>query len=107
MPKNDNTPYSPPASKPNIGRAVGNNGSAYGRRIRSAFKWSDVPRESISDLVVLLADNGYGLVLGRTTDGGALSITILDGDNRTKEWPSNLHDYEDFIDWVTKAYAVD
>jgi len=107
MPKNANAPYTGPAPRPNIGTTSEPNARAYGRRAREPFKWADVPSESISGLVVLLADNGYGLVLGRTTDGGALSITILDGDERCKEWPASLRDYENFIDWVHQAYARD
>jgi hypothetical protein len=74
-----------------------------GPRPRRAFNWDHIPNDSVGQLVKQVVGSGCGLVLGATSDGGALSITILDGDKRVREWPSTIDDYDLLLDWCKTA----
>lgn len=68
-------------------------------RSRPGFNWDMVPNDKIARLVKAVTAAGCGCVLGVTSDGGAVSITILDGDERIREWPANNEAYDNFLGW--------
>lgn len=70
-------------------------------RSRRAFEWASIDRATIGQLVTDVCDTGNGLVLGRTSDGGALSITILRGEERIREWPASVEDFLTFATWCS------
>lgn len=74
-------------------------------RSRRAFTWGSIERSEIGQLVCDVCDSGHGLVLGRTADGGALSITVLDGDERIREWPASVEDFTKFAVWCNANMA--
>lgn len=47
-------------------------------------KWRDADKDQLHLAVDAVTGLGYALILGRTADGGALSITVLAGDTRPK-----------------------
>lgn len=51
--------------------------------------WEDIPSDDIRALVTDVNRVGGAIILGSTSDGGALSITILMGDDRIREWPTS------------------
>jgi hypothetical protein len=69
-------------------------------RSRGSFSWDNIPQEKIARLVKAACGQGCGLVLGVTSDGGALSITLLDGDERIREWPSDNAGFDKFLSWL-------
>lgn len=75
------------ASRPNI------------RPFRVA-SWSDIEPEDLHALVIAVESAGGAVMLGRTTDGGALSITVLVGDRKVKEYPKNAQDYHELVMWL-------
>jgi hypothetical protein len=95
-----------PTIQPNIGGPTAHDGNGYGRRPRTKVAWGDIEPDTISRLVVRLCDNGYGLVLGKTSDGGALSITVLDGEQRVKDWPTTIDDFNKFVEWALQSFGV-
>lgn len=95
-----------PTIQPNVGGPTPDNGTGYGRRPRGKVAWGDLESDNIVRLVTRLCDNGFGLVLGKTSDGGALSITILDGDQRVKDWPTNPDDFDKFVEWALQSFGV-
>lgn len=101
MKRNDYTPQ----------RNTGNPNSGTGRdrytRSRKNFFWSQIESEAIAQLVRDTCDNGRGLVLGRTSDGGALSVTVLDGDERIREWPASEEDFIHFGRWCATNFGSD
>jgi len=65
--------------------------------------WENVPSDDLAELVQKLCDNGFGLVLGRTSDGGALSITVLDGEQRIREYSASVDALRAFSAWCDTA----
>lgn len=82
-----------------------NSGRGHYSRSRRAFRWGDIESSDIGQLVKDVCDAGHGLVLGRTSDGGALSITVLDGDERIREWPATIEDFTTFAVWCSSNLA--
>lgn len=70
----------------------------------SVFTWRDIPTEGIAELVRWVTGAGEGIILGCTSDGGALSITILSGDDRVRQFPATIQAWDVFIAWVRDEY---
>jgi hypothetical protein len=70
----------------------------YSRKRREVW-WGELDTNDIGRFVAKVCDSGRGCILGRTSDGGALSITILDGDKRIREYPTNESDFADLATW--------
>lgn len=76
-------------------------------RKRAAIDWTEVNEKDISTLVRAACTSARALILGRTSDGGALSITVLDGAQRYREYCSSAEDFADYVDWFVHAFADD
>lgn len=101
---------SEPTRKPNVTLASGNAKSntksrlAGGKRPGTSVTWSDIPNQLLRDAIVAVADNGAAIMLGRTSDGGALSITVLDGQDKIREWPHSVDDCETTLRWLIDMF---
>ena len=76
-------------------------------RIRSQmkFNWSDLDPQDIGGFVQLVTSVGNAVILGTTSDGGALAVTILQGDERIKDWPKDGDAFKQLLDWAEGAYG--
>lgn len=52
--------------------------------------WSDLEAQDIRLAVDAVTRMGGAILFGRTSDGGALSICILDGHEKIKEYPHTV-----------------
>lgn len=50
--------------------------------------------------------SGCGIMLSHTRDGGALVVTILDGDERYKQYAGNQGELERLFDSLNAAYEL-
>ena len=53
-----------------------------------ALSWADVEPKLLASAVAAATGAGAALLFSRTSDGGALALTILDGQTKTKLYPS-------------------
>lgn len=74
-------------------------------RPRSDISWSEVDNQILRDAIVSVCDNGAAIILGKTTDGGALSITVLDGNDKIREWPHTVEETENTLRWLVDMFA--
>jgi hypothetical protein len=76
-------------------------------RIRSQmkFSWSDLDPQDIGGFVQLVTGVGNAVILGTTSDGGALAVTILQGDERIKDWPKDGDAFKQLLEWAEGAYG--
>lgn len=51
--------------------------------------WEEVDGRLIKAAVVAASDDGCALILGKTSDGGALSVTLLHSGPAIKKWPKS------------------
>lgn len=96
-------PNTGPRKQANVGASPSGDGTIYGRRKRSAIAWGDLEPDTIGRVIARICDAGYGIVLGKTSDGGALSVTILDGNERYKDYPTSVEDFTAFADWCENS----
>lgn len=98
------------ADRPNtntVAKREANTGRGKGKHLRmpaSVFNWRDVPSADIAEVVQWVTGAGEGIILGCTSDGGALSITILSGDDRVRQFPATIQAWDAFLAWVRDEY---
>lgn len=75
-------------------------------RIRSTkgFTWAELEPADIGRLVLLVTSVGNAIILGVTSDGGALAVTILQGEERIKDWPKDPEAFQQLLAWAEGAY---
>lgn len=56
--------------------------------------WATVDSLALAGLVIATTDAGDAVTFARTSDGGALSLTILSGDDRIKEYYASSEEAE-------------
>lgn len=87
--------------------AVGKNGSGAGkwRANRASISWSGGPADSMRAAIGAITDNGAAVLFSRTTDGGALSIQVLAGSERSKEYITEVGDILPCLKWLVDTYG--
>src|SRR3954464_10204355 len=86
--------------KPNVGGIQSDARRGYINRSRASIAWSDIHADRIGTLVFAVTGGGAAVMFGRTSDNGALSITILDGDERIREWPHTIEEFDALVEWA-------
>ncbi len=82
------------------------NGQKNGFAVRANYRnvvdrrWVDVSTAVVTALISICTDAGAAIMLGRTSDGGALSVCILDGDAKIKEYFREPEEVERFVSWL-------
>jgi hypothetical protein len=84
--------------KPNVGGLQSDVRRGYVGRNRASISWHDIPAERIGTFVHAVTQSGAAVMLGRTSDNGALSVTILDGDERIREWPHTVDEFDALVE---------
>jgi hypothetical protein len=68
--------------------------------------WEEVDGRAIKAALVAITEDGCALILGKTADGGALSITLLGPGQPVKRWPKNGQIAESFLlELIARAKA--
>lgn len=96
-----------PRREPNPKRPAGGKRRPIRPREIHTADWSEVPNQAIRDVVVAITNAGAAIMFGRTSDKGAFSITVLDGDERIREWPHTAEECESTIRWLLDMFATD
>lgn len=96
-----------PRVQPNRDR----NGRLYTRattgRTSRSFSFKEIEAEDIGRFVQRATSAGLAVILGVTSDGGAISVTILDGEERIREWPNSVAAWEELHTWLCTRYGLD
>lgn len=67
--------------------------------------WSDVSADSLRLAIDGITRQGAAVMFGRTSDGGALSLCILDGDTKIKEYPHTPEEAQAVILAIVEEYV--
>lgn len=73
-------------------------------RLVNSVSWNDIAPRLVYELVKLVAGHGSAIMFGRTSDGGALSICVLDNQNKIKEYPRDEADVDAIFVWLRDVY---
>lgn len=61
----------------------------------------------LGSIIDKLCVSGCAILVGHTRDGGALVVTVLDGDNRHRTYCSNAEELESAFQALNDMYTVD
>jgi len=67
--------------------------------------WSDVDATILRGAIDAVSKAGGALMFGVTSDGGAFSLCILQGDQKVKEYPHSPASCEETLTGMTQWYA--
>jgi len=67
--------------------------------------WGDIDPTLIRLAIDACTRKGAAIMAGRTSDGGALSVCILDGDTKIKEYPHSVADAEALLRAIAEEYV--
>lgn len=81
------------------------NGKGKWKATRQSLSWSSGPAETMREVVARLTDNGCAVLFSRTTDGGALVVQVLAGNERSKEYITEYSDILPCFDWIVETYG--
>lgn len=73
-------------------------------RLVPSVSWNDIAPQLIAELVRLCTKHGAAVMFGRTSDGGSLSLCILDNQNKVKEYPRDATDVNNIFTWLRDVY---
>lgn len=59
--------------------------------------WEEVDGRVVKAALTAVTEDGCALILGKTQDGGALSITLLGPGKPVKRWPATAASAESFL----------
>ena len=77
------------------------------KRSTTGIRWADVDGPSIKNAIDAVTADGCAVVFSRTSDGGALVLTLLDGPEKVKHYPnSNIEAVAILQDWALAAKGV-
>lgn len=72
---------------------------------RATISWSSGPTETMRDFVGRITDNGAAVLFSRTTDGGALVLQVLAGNEKSKEYITEPGDIVSCMAWLLEVYG--
>lgn len=64
---------------------------------QTTVRWAQVSGPLIKDAIGFVTSRGDAITFGRTTDGGALSVTILSGSERLKQYATSHEEAEELL----------
>jgi hypothetical protein len=86
-------------------------GGRYGKldkgKPNTAITWAQVDGPTLKACVGFVTGCGDAITLGRTTDGGALSVTILSGADRLKKYATTPAEAKQLLDDIIEACGPD
>jgi len=71
------------------------------------IQWLDVDAERLQSAVNIVAENGGCIILSKTSDGGALSCTVITGNDRLREWPASVDAAHEVFDGLKSYFGDD
>lgn len=69
-----------------------------------AVSWADMQPQMVRDFIAVMTANGYGVTFSQTLDGSSLSVTILMGKDRIREYPKDMVElaqaFDSILSWA-------
>jgi hypothetical protein len=97
--------------KPQVNRnaATGKQGK-YGKlrttKAQGDISWTNVDGPTIKRCIVAVTSTGDAITFGRTSDGGALAVTVLSGQERHKLYAAEVDEAEDMLRSIEEAAGL-
>lgn len=62
------------------------NGARSRHRTRTTVSWASAGADTLKTFIATLTESGSAVMFGRTSDGGALSLLVLAGNDKYREY---------------------
>lgn len=85
---------------------TGKYGKLGASQAKGEIAWKDVDGPSIKRCIAAVTSTGDAITFGRTSDGGALAVTILSGAERHKLYASQVEEAEDMLRSIEEAAGL-
>lgn len=94
-----------------VGKSQGTPGARYQRISDSAAReelasWEDADADGLWRTITAIVNAGDAVTLGRTRDGGALSLVILSGDDRIRRYARGAAEVEQLLREIRETLEV-
>lgn len=96
-----------PTVEPNR-RPIATKERSQSRRFRSnPVSYAECDNQLLRDTVVAITENGAAVLLGRTSDGGAFTVQVYDGNDKISEYPHTVEELEAVLRWLCSMFSAD
>lgn len=75
------------------------------RKNHKSISWSAAGKDSLHALVSGVTDSGNAVMFSRTIDGSALVLSIYAGQDKVKEYVTEVGDIVPLLAWALEAYS--
>lgn len=69
--------------------------------------YTDVDATLLRDAVDAVTRMGAAIMFGKTSDGGAYSVMLLDGNEKVREYPHGAEELGDMLRRIVQTYQTD
>jgi len=76
-------------------------------RTRTQMMWYHVPADQLREFVHDVTMSGCAVVLGRTTNGSALSVCILAGNDKQRDYIGSMDDISPILEGLMRDLDID
>lgn len=76
-------------------------------RTRTQMMWIHVPADYLRNVIQDVTASGCAIVLGRTSNGSALSVCILAGNQKLRDYIGSMDDIEPILDGMMADLDID
>jgi len=81
------------------------NGRTPWKKNHSSVSWSSAGQDSIKALVTAVTDSGNAIMFARTIDGSALVLSIFSGQDKAKEYVTDVGDIPSLFAWAIEHFS--
>lgn len=96
-----------PRRQPNNKRSSGSRTRVADNRPKHIADWTEIGNQQLRDAICAITASGGAIMFGLTSDRGAYSITVLDGDQRIREWPHTPEECTDTLGWLVQMFSTE
>lgn len=75
------------------------------RKAHKSISWSAAGRDSLHSMVTSVTDAGNAVMFSRTIDGSALVISVYSGQEKSKEYVTEVGDIPALLAWIVETYS--
>jgi len=71
----------------------------------TSITWASAGTESLKSTIAAITDAGNAILFSRTIDGSALSLTLFSGNEKSKEYITEVGDIPALLAWAVEQYS--
>jgi len=73
--------------------------------VKRVLSWSAAGTDTLKTAITAITDSGNAILFSRTLDGGALSLTLFSGQQKSKEYITEEGDIPGLLAWAIEEYS--